>query len=207
MQLSRYRPASYAGKLKDNRARNFYSQMRVPHRNKARHPQWIVSRALLIFNNQAICSASKFIYNYSNPVLTVNAAAFIFSVQLHVQSYRNSSAKMFCQRLIVRAVVQHSAFQHSKNPPQAGYFFLPARDFRRVAHCAASFMWPVCRVIHQSCAPAYLPQSSHILFCRVLSLRLRRCHRLFPLRISPPSHPAVHFIFHRHDVLDPDRLT
>ena len=63
----------------------------MPYRNKARHPQWIISRALLIFNNQAINSASKFIYNYSNPALTVNAAAFIFSVQSHVQSLLQSA--------------------------------------------------------------------------------------------------------------------
>ena len=59
---------------------------------------------------------------------------------------------------------------------KSGYFLLPVRNFRRRAY--------------------YLQQ---------LSLRLRRCHNLFPLLIPPPSHPAVHFIFHRHDVLDPDR--
>ena len=35
-------------------------------------------------------------------------------------------------------------------------------------------------------------------------IRRRRCHCLFPSHI-PLSHAAVHLIFHRHDVLDPDR--
>jgi hypothetical protein len=165
MQLSRYRPASYAGKLKDCRARNFYSRRHAPYRNKARHPQWIISRALLIFNNRAMNSAPKSIYNYKNPTPTVNAAAFIFSVQLHVQFHLNPPVEIVCQRLISRAIIKNSASRHSKNPPQAGYFFLPARDFR----CAASFMWPICRVIHQSCVPAYLLIISYsFLSCDIL---------------------------------------
>ena len=159
--------------------------MRVPHRDKARHQQWMVSRTLLIFNNQAINSASEFIYNNSKPTLTVNTAAFIFSVQSHVQFHLNRPVEMVCQRLIVRAVVQHSTSRHSKNPPQAGYFFLPARYFR----CVASFIWPICRVIHQSCVPAYLLIISYsFLSCDILC-------SLTPPAPLPPSLFSAYFSF------------
>ena len=178
MQLSRYRPASYAGKLKDRRARNFYSRRHAPYRNKARHPQWIISRALLIFNNRAMNPAPKSIYNYKNPTPTVNAAAFIFSVQLHVQFHLNPPVEIVCQRLISRAIIKNSASRHSKNPPQAGYFFLPARDFRRTQSVVHHLS---CGLILHSSLATYLPRNL------MAGLSATHCRAPILAALTPPA--------------------
>ena len=56
----------------------------------------------------------------------------------------------------ISSIAQYLDSRHSKNPPQAGYFFLPARDFRRTQSVVHHLS---CGLILHSSLATYLPRN------------------------------------------------